>query len=249
MTEITELPSPATQDTHDFSAVFLHDWRDVTMIHFEIEPERLQLMVPFDLHTFRGRAYVTLVFFRLERMRTPTCQWLSRQVLRPISDHWFLNVRTYVKHHGEQGIYFLTEWLENRLAVLLGPVTYGLPYRLARFNDSSVTTPFGRLTYRAKTSTHAYAPSQPGSLDEFLLERYSAFTQLRGRPHVFRIRHEPWPQRRVEVELNSTELLKNTEPWFKHAKLSCAHKSPGLTGVELSRPLWPETTVNQGARR
>ncbi len=216
------------------------------MIHFEIAPGRLQPSVPFDLHTFRGRAYVTLVLFRLERMRTPACQWLSRQVLRPISDHWFLNVRTYVKHQGEPGIYFITEWLENRLAVLLGPLTYGLPYHLARFKNSTVTTPFGGLHYQTTTSNENYKPSQPGSLDEFLLERYAAFTQLRGKPHVFRIRHEPWQQRRVEVELGDTELLKKTEPWFRHAEQSCAHQSPGLIGVELSRPLQPATPFKQG---
>lgn len=237
MTETTEIMSVGAESARDFTALFLHDWRDVTMIHFEIEPGRLQPMVPFDLHTFRGRAYITLVFFRLERMRTPVCRWLSRQVLRPISDHWFLNVRTYVKQDGEPGIYFITEWLENRLAVLLGPLTYGLPYRLARFRGSTVRTSFGGLTYETSATTEDYKPSQPGSLDAFLLERYTAFTILRGKPHLFRIRHEPWPQRRVDVTLTDTDLLTHTEPWFHHARLSCAHQSPGLVGVELSGPM------------
>lgn len=207
------------------------------MIHFQIDPRHLQPIIPFDLHTFRGQAYVTLVFFRLDRMRTPTCSWLSRQLLRPISDHRFLNIRTYVKHRGEPGIYFITEYLENRLAVLLGPLTYGLPYRLAKFKTDSVSTPFGGLTHDSLSTDDDYAVSSPGSLDEFLFERYSAFTQLRGKPHVFRIRHEPWQQRPVDVELKDIQLLENTEPWFPHAKIRCAHQSPGLFDVELSRPI------------
>ena len=247
MTEITEHISAPARHARDFATVFLHDWRDVTMIHFQVEPARLQPMVPFDLHTFRGQAYVTLVFFRLDRMRTPACPRLSRLALRPISDHRFLNIRTYVKHQGEPGIFFLTEYLENRLSVLLGPLTYGLPYRLGRFNDSTVRTPNGQLTFRAQPSRDEYQTSKTGSLDEFLFERYSAFTRLRGQDRVFRIRHEPWPQRPVDIELTDTSLLTNTEPWFPHATICCAHQSPGLVGVELSRPLHPEPANPKGA--
>lgn len=247
MTEVTEIMALAAHLPCDFATVFLHDWRDVTMIHFEIAPERLQPLVPFDLHTFRGQAYVTLVFFRLERMRMPACPWLSRQALRPISDHRFLNIRTYVNHHDEPGIFFLTEYLENRLAVMLGPMTYGLPYRLGHFHHDTVSTPKGSLTYHAHPSNDTYQASKPASIDEFLFERYSAFTRLRGKRRVFRIRHEPWVQRRFNIELTDTSLLINTEPWFAHAKLSCAHQSPGLVGVELSRPLAPDPIYPKGA--
>ena len=51
-----------------------------------------------------------------------------RRLFQPIATHNFLNVRTYVIHNGEPGIHFLAEWLSNRLAVALGPVTFGLPY-------------------------------------------------------------------------------------------------------------------------
>ncbi|MFT4640844.1 MAG: hypothetical protein ACI8T1_004177 [Verrucomicrobiales bacterium] len=37
---------------------------------------------------------------------------------------------TYVKNGDEPGIYFMTEWVPNRLAAFLGPRTFGLPYRL-----------------------------------------------------------------------------------------------------------------------
>jgi hypothetical protein len=39
-----------------------------------------------------------------------------------------------VKHGAERGIYFITEWLSNRLSVALGPSLYGLPYRFAKLN-------------------------------------------------------------------------------------------------------------------
>jgi uncharacterized protein len=237
MTEITETKRRQAHPRPEFRSVFVHDWLDVTMIHFEVSAGCLGPMVPFDLDIFEGKAYVSLVMFRLDSMRTPVCPWLSRQVLRPISDHRFLNIRTYVRCHDERGIYFMTEWLENRLAVMLGPVAYGLPYRLGRFEGGGVSTPLGRFAYGVQPSGLDYSPCGDGSLDAFLMERYSAFTLWRGRRRVFRIRHKPWLQRAACVDLTETGLLFNTEPWFREARLSCAHQSPGLVGVELSGPL------------
>ena len=54
----------------------------------------------------------------------------AKALFKPTSTHTFLNVRTYVMHRGELGIYFMTEWVPNKLAAFLGPRTFGLPYRL-----------------------------------------------------------------------------------------------------------------------
>jgi len=236
MTETTETSTARSANQPPFSAVFLHDWLDVTMIHFAIEQTKLQPVVPFTLDTFEGRAYVSLVLFRLDRMRLTRCERLSRCLLRPISDHHFLNIRTYVRHQGEPGIHFITEWLDNRLSVLLGPACYGLPYRLGRFDKHVVSAPQGGLAYALQPTDSAYHPCDPGSLDAFLMERYSAFTLGRGRHRVFRIRHEPWLQRPVQIDLTDTSLLSAATPWFNHAQPISAHQSPGLIGVEISRP-------------
>jgi len=37
-----------------------------------------------------------------------------------------------------RGIFFIAEWIPNRLAVLIGPRMYGLPYRLGRLNQARV---------------------------------------------------------------------------------------------------------------
>ena len=89
-----------------------------------------------DLDLFEGRAFVSLVAFDMCNMRLVRGGRFGRLMAGPLATHAFLNVRTYVRHANEPGIYFLAEWLPNRLACLLGPPTYGLPYRL------------GRLTYR-----------------------------------------------------------------------------------------------------
>src|SRR5579884_2110364 len=106
---------------------FRGDWSGVVFVHYKVKPEALQPYVPFPLDLKDGWAYVSTVAFTLEQMRFRFADGkLGRQALRFISPCRFLNARTYVKERGEPGIYFLAEWLSNRRALPLGPLTFGL---------------------------------------------------------------------------------------------------------------------------
>src|SRR5882672_10934511 len=113
-----------------FEPLFLAAWERVLMIHFEVDPKVLQQWVPFELDLHDGRAFVSLVAFTMRRMRLYFGGRFAAWLLRPIATHDFLNVRTYVRQGSECGIHFLAEWLSNRLATLIGPGTFSLPYRL-----------------------------------------------------------------------------------------------------------------------
>ena len=52
-----------------FRAVFIADWVDATFVHYAVPPERLQPFVPFELDTFGGAAYLSLVAFTQRRLR------------------------------------------------------------------------------------------------------------------------------------------------------------------------------------
>lgn len=112
--------------------LLLSDWNQALMVHFEVNAEALQCDVPFELDLWEGRAFVSLVAFTMRGMRLRLGGRLAAWLLKPIATHDFLNVRTYVRHGGEPGIHFLAEWLSNRVAVNLGPRTFGLPYRFGR---------------------------------------------------------------------------------------------------------------------
>src|SRR6185503_3046903 len=116
--------------------MFYARWDRAVFIHYAADAATLQRDVPFELDLRNGRAYVSLVAFTLWRMRPRMGGRIGEWLLKPIATHQFLNVRTYVRHAGEPGIFFLAEWLNNRAAVLLGPRSFGLPYR------------FGHLTYQ-----------------------------------------------------------------------------------------------------
>jgi uncharacterized protein YqjF (DUF2071 family) len=93
------------------------DWLRAVFIHFEVDAGALRRDVPFELDLREGRAYVSLVAFTMRDMRPRVGGKLATLLFKPIATHHFLNVRTYVKHHGETGIHFLAEWLDNPLSV------------------------------------------------------------------------------------------------------------------------------------
>ncbi len=212
-------------------------WDRVVMIHYEVDPEALRPQVPFPLDLHEGRAYVSLAAFTLRDLRFAAGG-------PPLATHGFLNVRTYLPG---RAIYFLAEWLSNPLCVLLGPRLYGLPYRLGRLDydhrleegrlRGRVEGREGRLDYEARIDPRArFEPALPGSLDEFVLERYGASTFRRGARRLFRVWHEPWRQARIEPEIRDDSLAAATGPWFARARLAAAHYSPGFDEVWMGRP-------------
>ena len=74
------------------------------------------------------------------------------------------------------------------------------------------------------------------SLDEFLLERYTAFTKRGDTERLFRVWHQPWPQVPIDVTMLDESLLASTGPWFRHARRIGAHYSPGFETVWMGRP-------------
>ena len=174
---------------------------------------------------------------------------LGEKIFAPIGNHTFLNVRTYVKHGSEAGIYFMREWLPNRLAVCFGPGVFGLPYRYGQLHydhrhetgvlKGQVSESGGNLSYQVKMNDQKYGPVEEESLRGFLLERYTAFTCGYGMRRFFRVWHEPWHQIEVDVEILNNTLLTRAPgggQWAGDARLLGANYTPGAKGVWMGRP-------------
>jgi uncharacterized protein YqjF (DUF2071 family) len=229
--------------------LFIADWERVLMIHFEVNADDLQREVPFELDLHDGRAFVSLVAFTLRGMRPRMGGRLAAWLLRPVATHDFLNFRTYVRHGGETGIYFLAEWLSNRLAVQLGPAIFGLPYQYGRISyhhewrggelRGRVTDEAtdAALAYRAKLPSQiGFETCETGSLAEWLMERYTAFTYRRNQRRFFRVWHPSWPQCGANVVMSDISLVNRYWPWFSNAHLIGANFSPGFRDVWMGRP-------------
>jgi len=227
--------------------LFLAGWERALFMHFEVDPETLQCVVPFELDLWNGKAFISLVAFTMRDMRPRFGGAPMRWLFKPIATHSFLNVRAYVRHRGEAGICFLAEWLSSWLSVQLGPRLYGLPYRFAKIDyrhiheshelSGTVTSPRShkQFSYTAKLSSDVFAPGGAGSLDEFLLERYSSFNRRGQSKLFFRIWHPPWPQTAAEVMIRDDSLLIDSWPWFAGARFAVANYSPGFADVWMGR--------------
>jgi hypothetical protein len=229
--------------------LFFADWLHVLFIHYEIDPATIRRHVPFEVDLRNGRAFLSVVAFRMRGLRPRPGGRIGAWLFKPISTHPFLNLRAYVRHGEETGIQFIAEWLSNPLSVLLGPISYGLPYRRGRLKyqhaqehgsihgEIAVAPAGGRFSYRARfDSTDEFAPAQSGSPTEHLLERYTAFTCHRGIRRCFSVWHEPWRQVEARVDALDDSLLRQTVPWFAASRLIGAHYSPGVTGVGMGPP-------------
>ena len=225
--------------------LFLARWDRTVFIHYETDGALLQRQIPFELELRDGRAFVSIVAFTLLRMRPRISGRFGEWLFKPIATHEFLNVRTYVRCGGEPGIFFLAEWLSNPLSVRLGPRTFGLPYKFGRLTydharfageiRGNVEAREGRLSYQGNIAPSRFAPSEAGSLTEFMLERYTAFTLNRKRRRLFRIWHEPWQQMPVEIQVTADDLLASTGDWWTSAEHIGANYSPGVE-VWMGRP-------------
>ncbi|PYK72389.1 MAG: hypothetical protein DME42_09160 [Verrucomicrobia bacterium] len=193
--------------------LFYASWDNVLFIHYETEPDELQCCIPYPLDLYDGRAFVSLVAFTMRGMRPRFGGSLGALLFKPIATHHFLNVRTYVRHRGEAAIYFMREWLSNRMAALLGPRSFGLPYQFGKIeyrNDfeqawsGRVETSGGAFSYCARLTTNEFGNSAAGSLDEFL-------------QHVA-----------AKVEIVTDDLIRATESWWRDAGYVGANYSPGV---------------------
>lgn len=220
------------------------------MMHFEVDPMRLQSDTAFPLDLYDGQAWVTLVAFTLRGLRLRLGGLFGRLLLGPVAHHEFLNVRTYVRHAEEPGIQFLAEWVPNRLSHFLGPRLFSLPYRLGTFDyqhqhETGVLSGEVRdagsnraLRYQASLADSGPPqPCHPESLDAWLMERYAAFNAGGRHPLGFRVWHKPWLQLAAQVHFEALQLIEDAWPWFTKARYAGAHYSPGLQQVGMSRPV------------
>lgn len=225
--------------------VFLADWAGLTFLHFEVDPDALQEVVPFPLDRFEGRTFVSLVAFTMRRFRPAFGGRLTSWMTAPLATQRFLNLRTYVRGAHGPGIFFMHEWLDHPLAVRLGPSTFGLPYR--RGNLSYQNTPnavSGTVFAEGAGGTFSGTPGREasaapaGTRDEFLQERYLAYTAAGLCPLAFRVWHEPWRCRSLTLgTLTMAGFLESLkQPWTTSLRFAGAAWSGGVRDVWMGRP-------------
>jgi uncharacterized protein YqjF (DUF2071 family) len=174
-------------------------WRDLLYAHWPVDPAVLASQVPdpFSVDTYDGDAYLGVVAFEMKDIQVgPAPAGTGRSFPE-------LNLRTYVTHDGDPGVYFFSLDATDPLAVSVARATFGLPYyraeaRVRRSGDgvefTSRRTHEGapparfRATYRPVETGE---PTAVGSLEHFLTERYRFYLTVAGQPLVGQVKHRP----------------------------------------------------------
>jgi uncharacterized protein YqjF (DUF2071 family) len=178
-------------------------WTDLLFAHWPVDPAALREAVPaqLPLDTFDGAAWVGVTPFAVRNLRARV-GW----PVPGISSFAEINVRTYVTVDGKPGIWFHSLDAGSPLAVAAARRLYRLPYFRTQMALSRAGDAVGCAARR--TSPEAPAPAsfvatyrptgqpfqaRPGSLEEFLCERYCLYVlDAAGRVLRADIHHPPW---------------------------------------------------------
>jgi uncharacterized protein YqjF (DUF2071 family) len=222
-------------------------WTNLLFAHYRLAAETVRALVPseLELDLWDGDAFVGIVPFEMKDIRLA---WQPRIFAL---DFLETNLRTYVHHRGEPGVFFFSLEASSRLAVEAARSGWGLPYHLAtmstgrgeRWIDYASSR---RATRHSKTSAGAHfraryrpttelGPSLPGSLEHFLLERYYLFAIQRGRLMKGHVHHVPYPAFSAEADAIETTLLEAAGLPAQRGRPATLHFSPGVD-VEVFGP-------------
>src|SRR3954465_11370828 len=180
----------------------LQRWRDVTFVHWDVDPARLARAVPRGLELDPGGAAagVGLTPF------STTSEVLGGVPVPGPRSFPETNLRTYVRGpDGSDGLYFLSLDVTNRSNAAMGPLL-GRPSDVGGMvidqQDGAASTIRYAGTRRHRQGMVAYditievlgdQPVAVDAVDTFLTGRWSAY--FRAGTVLFRcdVEHEPWP--------------------------------------------------------
>lgn len=228
-------------------AVGFQRWEHLLFIHWEVDPAWIQRSLPEELtvDTFDGRAYVSLVPFRIPQSR-PLVLPRALAPLLPGSSFVELNFRTYVRGpDGESAVRFFSLDASSAVAVAGARLFYRLPYFRAEMSliDRAETVEFSsrrRAGSDAAKFEVSYRPTgtavsaEPGSLDHFLIERYVLFAgSARGLVRA-EVAHAPYLIRGADVT-HLRENLLEIAGLETPSRLPVHHYAAGLD-VKITAP-------------
>lgn len=194
-------------------------WRYVLFENWSVTPDVLEPHVPdtLELDTYNDRAWLSVVPFTNTDVR-PT--------LLPSGFGYRLpeiNVRTYVTHNSQRGVYFFSLDAQGILSVLGARLFHHLPYYYAHITLEHSDGPI-RFTSQRKhpgarpakyhanyrqTGSQFYA--KENSLAAFLTDRHYYFTETpTGDLRYAHVEHDPWPLYDATVTTYENTMLAAT---------------------------------------
>tara|TARA_A200000113_G_scaffold101213_1_gene90711 strand:- start:6217 stop:7398 length:1182 start_codon:yes stop_codon:yes gene_type:complete len=210
------------------------EWRELTFMHWKVDPERLKPHLPdgLGIDLFNGEAYVGVIPFVMKNVRPR-----GLPSVPGISTFAEFNVRTYVIKDGQAGVFFLTLDAKSLVTCFYAPRAYGLPYRYAKakvkYEGESLQWRSRRSSDGAELigSTSNKGPlqsSDSNTLEHYFFERYCLYTEHQGCIRRAYVYHQPWSFTEAEVNLESNSLLESYNMGLDALSPDLIHYSQGL---------------------
>ena len=206
-------------------------WNDTLFAHYPVQREVLEKIVPsaLTLDSFHGSCWVSIVPYLTSSMHLRGLPPIPGMAAFP-----GFNIRTYVTVDGKPGVYFFSLTAANFLAAYTAKTFFRLPYtymemKYKKVNDLIVfesEKKSGVQLLCNYKSVSAPSPTEKGSLEEWLVQRYCLYTvSKKGEPMRADILHEPWMLEKVEAKIHQNTLLSSLnivpeieEPILHYAK-------------------------------
>jgi len=194
---------------------FMQQWHHVSFLHWEVDPVLIAPYIPegLELDTFEEKAYIGTIPFMMTGIRPRLAVSVPS-----ISTFPEFNIRTYVKQRGKAGVFFITLDAQSRNTCLYAPYAYGLPYRYAKsrldvngntYSWKSNRVDGGQEFIGSCIGKGEAIKAEPGSLDEFLFQRYCLYTLHKKKLSIGYTCHEPWTIRKGDADIISNTLTKS----------------------------------------
>jgi uncharacterized protein YqjF (DUF2071 family) len=238
------IPEPLTSTTPRpvRRAVFMQIWRDLTMLHWPVDPAAVAPLLPAGTtpDVLGGVTYVGLVPFVMAGVRI-----LGTPPLPYLSGFPETNVRLYaVDGQGRRGVVFRSLEAARLAPVITARLSYRLPYLWARMDVRRRGDTVRYETARRWPGPRGVGgvvrvrpglPCEADELSQFVTARWGLFsTWYGGRTAYAPVDHPAWPLHRAEL-LDLSEGL--VEAAGLPAPVGAPHVlwSPGVR-VRIGRP-------------
>lgn len=179
---------------------YYQEWNNALFFHWTIPFAILRKCVPenFNIDTFDGTCYVSLVAFTMQKIRP---RYLPSIFF--ISDFDEINLRTYVNNDNKRGVYFLNIEAGKSLSALIAKSLSGLPYEKAnikRADNKYTSTNTEKGFYLAAAFEIKQALPCKTNLDKWLTERYCLYLDKGNEFYRYDIHHKEWEIKNIDIK-------------------------------------------------
>src|SRR5699024_2520389 len=107
-------------------------WETPTFFHLPVPYDTLRKLVPepFELDTFNGQAWMSVVPFQA----TATYPRFGSKLLS-LGPLWQLNIRTYIRFNGKPGVYILKVYTDSNISRIVVHTVLSLAYYAVQFDS------------------------------------------------------------------------------------------------------------------